>query len=254
MSRSAAAEIAQLAFFHWISTSARRSRWIDPGSGRTGHWSDYSRGVAAMIAGIWRGIGGANLVIKSDVPIGAGLSSSAAIEVSVAFALLAVVGRTLDRREIVAFVSVRSTSLRARSAALWTSTFPALARPTTPFFSTAALSLTNLLHIPSDVRIVVCNTMVKHELSGGEYNQRRADCEDGVRTPATPDSLISALCAIRHVTAGSVWRGDAGAGLPPVSPRCLRECSCSGCGPGATTKRTGPVRPPDGRIPPKPSR
>ena len=38
-----------------------------------------------------------------------------------------------------------------------------------------------LLKIEDRVRIVVCNTMVKHELAAGEYNRRRADCETGVR-------------------------------------------------------------------------
>jgi len=37
-----------------------------------------------------------------------------------------------------------------------------------------------LLPIPADIRLVVCNSMVKHELAVGEYNRRRADCEIGV--------------------------------------------------------------------------
>ncbi len=39
----------------------------------------------------------------------------------------------------------------------------------------------DLLPLPENVRLVICNTMVKHELAGGEYNRRRAECEEGVR-------------------------------------------------------------------------
>ncbi len=39
----------------------------------------------------------------------------------------------------------------------------------------------DLLPLPGQVSLVICNTMVKHELAGGEYNTRRAECEEGVR-------------------------------------------------------------------------
>src|SRR4051812_43248420 len=62
---------------------------------RTGEWSDYVFGVAALLDE-QQGLTGADLLIQSDVPEGAGLSSSAALEVSTGFALLDLSGRTID--------------------------------------------------------------------------------------------------------------------------------------------------------------
>jgi galactokinase len=56
--------------------------------GRTNHWSDYVRGVAGVLQSAGHQLHGANLAIRSDVPLGSGLSSSAALEVSTAWALL----------------------------------------------------------------------------------------------------------------------------------------------------------------------
>jgi galactokinase len=50
-----------------------------------------------------------------------------------------------------------------------------------------------LLPLPEEVRLVACNTMVKHELAGGEYNRRRADCEEAVRLLSPALSRIHAL-------------------------------------------------------------
>ena len=60
------------------------------------HWSDYVVGVAAILRRSGHAIGGATLLIHSDVPLGAGLSSSAALEVGVATALLDLAGATAE--------------------------------------------------------------------------------------------------------------------------------------------------------------
>src|SRR5262249_55683047 len=63
-------------------------------------WSDYVIGVAVMLEKAGHQIHGASLRIRSDIPIGAGLSSSAAIEVATACALASNSGLDLDRREL----------------------------------------------------------------------------------------------------------------------------------------------------------
>src|SRR5438105_2719590 len=64
------------------------------------HWSNYVRGVAAMLQQRGARLRGADLLISGDVPIGAGLSSSAALEVAVALALLANSNAELDRMQL----------------------------------------------------------------------------------------------------------------------------------------------------------
>src|SRR2546428_7666332 len=65
-----------------------------------GHWSDYPQGVAATLEQAGHQLGGANMLIDSDVPIGSGLGSSAAIEVATGCALLDSAGVKIDRLEL----------------------------------------------------------------------------------------------------------------------------------------------------------
>src|SRR5437867_2020524 len=67
-----------------------------PGSRRRGVWFDYVEGVAQALIARGSVLRGADLLIESSVPVGAGLSSSAALEVSIGFALLTVSGQELD--------------------------------------------------------------------------------------------------------------------------------------------------------------
>src|SRR5262245_15381172 len=69
----------------------------NPGMGRTGSWGDYVRGVAAVLERQGQRLRGADVQIDSDVPTGAGLSSSAALEVAVGYGLLDLAGATIDR-------------------------------------------------------------------------------------------------------------------------------------------------------------
>lgn len=80
------------------------------------HWSDYPLGVAVKLQEAGHHLQGANLLIRGDVPIGSGLSSSAAIEVSTGLALLENAGLSIDRLELAKvcqkaeneFVGIRS--------------------------------------------------------------------------------------------------------------------------------------------------
>src|SRR5580704_6273502 len=65
------------------------------------HWSDFIRGVAATLQEAGHALCGANLVIHGGVPLGAGLSSSASLEVSLALALTSLSGITVPRLDLV---------------------------------------------------------------------------------------------------------------------------------------------------------
>jgi galactokinase len=145
------------------------------------HWSDYIHGVALMLQRADVALCGADIAIYSDVPSGAGLSSSAALEVSVACALLAASNRTLPLAEIAKlcqraendFVGAR-VGIMDQFASCFGSAHHAI------LLDCRSLAY-KLLPLPAGVTMVICNTMVKHEHSGGEYNDRRAQCEEGVR-------------------------------------------------------------------------
>jgi len=161
------------------------------------HWSDYVAGVALMLQRLGIAITGADLAILSTIPSGVGLSSSAALEVSIASALLAVSNRSLGLLEIaklcqraeVEFVGAR-VGIMDQFASCFGSAGHAL------LLDCRSLAHT-LFPSPPGIAMVVCNTMVKHGHSGGEYNQRRAQCEQGVQIL---ESLLPEINALRDVS------------------------------------------------------
>ena len=188
---------AALGFYTYVAVGARSDRRLSVYSldfdetvdleidalapGRTGHWSDYVRGVAAGLRA--RGVhsGGANLVIKGEVPIGAGLSSSAAIEVSTAVALLSTAAAHLERREIAAVCQRAEHEYAGAQCGIMDQFISCFGQANHALLLDCRTLAYEPLPIPESVRIVICNSMVKHELAGGEYNRRRADCEAGVQ-------------------------------------------------------------------------
>ena len=157
------------------------------------HWSDYVHGVALMLHRAGVALCGADMAIYSDVPSGAGLSSSAALEVSVARALLAASGRTLALTEVAKlcqraeneFVGAR-VGIMDQFASCFGSSHHAI------LLDCRSLEY-KLLPLPAGVAMVICNTMVKHGHSGGEYNERRAQCEEGVQLLKRHFPAIQAL-------------------------------------------------------------
>jgi galactokinase len=143
-------------------------------------WARYIQGVAHELrrAGVaLRGIEG---VIGGELPIGAGLSSSAALEVAAALALLAAADATLDRRQVallaqraeVEFVGVRCGIMDQFAVALAESGHALL-------LDCRTLDLSHV-PIPSRLVLVVCDTGVRRTLEESAYNERRRECEEVV--------------------------------------------------------------------------
>ena len=160
-------------------------------------WSDYVHGVALMLQKSGVTLPGSDLVIHSNVPTGAGLSSSAALEVSVASALLVSSGSTLPLKEVARlcqraeneFVGAR-VGIMDQFASCFGSAGHAI------LLDCRSLEY-QLLALSEGITMVICNTMVKHGHSDGEYNDRRAQCEEGVRILK---QYYPAVQALRDVT------------------------------------------------------
>jgi galactokinase len=154
---------------------------IDHGNGPRGHWSDYVRGVAKVLRTQGVGAGGADLLIHSDVPIGAGLSSSAAIEVAAAFALLNSASQKLAPIEI-AKACQRAEHEYVGSMCGIMDQFVACFGQAGHTLMLDCRSLTyELLPAGQNTQIVVCDTGVRHKHASSGYNERRADCDAAVR-------------------------------------------------------------------------
>jgi galactokinase len=184
--------------------------------GPTGHWSDYSRGVAGVLRDRGMKIAGANLIIKGDVPIGAGLSSSAAIEVATAFALLSLSEVTLDRRAIASACQRAEHEYAGAKCGIMDQFISCFGEAAHALLLDCRSLEYELLPVPASARIVVCNTMVKHELASGEYNLRRADCEAGVQIL---QSKYPSVRALRDATQAEL--NECGDAMPE---RVFRRC------------------------------
>jgi galactokinase len=185
---------------------------------RRGHWSDYPVGVAVMLERAGHRVRGARLRIRSEVPMGSGLSSSAAVEVATACALVANSGLSIDRKELALlcqkaeneFVGAR-VGIMDQFVALFGKERKAL------LLDCRSLDF-KLLPLPPEVRLVVCNTMVKHELASSAYNERRAQCEAGVKYLS---SFLPNIRALRDVTLEQLE--EFGRDLPEVVYRRSRH-------------------------------
>jgi len=144
------------------------------------HWSDYPVGVAVTLERAGYHLRGGRLEIKSEVPMGSGLSSSAALEVSTASALAASSNLVIDRKELALLCQKAENEFVGARVGIMDQ-FVALFGEEQRALMLDCRSLEyKQLPVPPSVRLVVCNTMVKHALASSAYNERRAQCEAGV--------------------------------------------------------------------------
>jgi galactokinase len=153
----------------------------DPALRPRKHWSDYVCGVALMLSTAGYQISGANLLIESNVPLGAGLSSSAALEVAVATALLGISRLAMDRLQLAKLCQRAENEFVGARCGIMDQFICSHAKPDTALLLDCRSLEYQALPIAPDFTLVACNTMVKHDLATGAYNQRRAECEEGVR-------------------------------------------------------------------------
>jgi galactokinase len=157
------------------------------------HWSDFIRGVAAVLQVDGYRLSGANLLIEGQVPIGAGLSSSASLEVATALAWLAISRTECPPLNLVKMCQRAEHEYVGTRCGIMDQFVAVFGRVGHALMLDCRSLEYEALGIPNDVRLVICNSMVKHELAAGEYNRRRADCETGVKILRQQLSKISAL-------------------------------------------------------------
>jgi len=179
------------------------------------HWSDYVRGVALMLERAGVRLRGADLLVGTSIPIGGGLSSSAALEVAAGQALLTLAAAPVELRALALACQRAENEVVGNRCGIMDQFIACFGEAGRAVLLDCRSLEHRALPLPDDVRVVVCDTLVRHQLAGSEYNARRADCEEGVRRLAIGRGEVRAL---RDLTLEDLERG---ADLPPVM---LRRC------------------------------
>jgi len=141
---------------------------------RRGDWSDYIVGVARELDSQGFAIEPANLLIRSTVPEGSGLSSSAALEVSSALALLG--GRPLDRLEIARLAQRAESHFVGMPCGIMDQYVSLFGREHTAVELDCRTFQSRHVALPDGIAFVAVNSMVKHALSGSAYAERVREC------------------------------------------------------------------------------
>jgi galactokinase len=145
-------------------------------------WANYFRGVAAELIGAGIPLTGMDALISNTLPVGGGLSSSAAIEVGTALAFLTLAGETMDPARIALLCQKAEHEFALVPCGIMDQMIVSSARANhATLYDCRSGAKTYVPLDENEVRVVIVNSMVKHELSGGEYAERRHQCEEAVR-------------------------------------------------------------------------
>lgn len=156
-------------------------------------WTDYVQGVAVVLKQSGRLLRGANMLIQSEVPIGSGLSSSAAIEVATGLALLSNSGEPMKKLDLARACQRAENEFVGARCGIMDQFAACFGQPGHALLLDCRSLESRPLPLPAEVALVICDSGVRHELAGGEYNTRRAQCESGVRVLARHRPQIHAL-------------------------------------------------------------
>src|SRR5579875_2751088 len=144
-----------------------------------GHWSGYPLGVVKILREARFPIPPFSLTIQGDVPLGAGLSSSASIEVATALAALNLAKSDPPREEIAKLCQRAENVYVGANCGIMDQFIACRGAENNALLLDCRSLEYRLAPIPPTVSLVIANTMVKHAHAGGEYGIRRGEVEEG---------------------------------------------------------------------------
>lgn len=186
------------------------------------HWTSYVAGVAEGLLSRGARLGGFDLLICSDVPPGAGLSSSAALEVATALALAYLCGEPLESQELIDLCRSAERDYAGAPCGLMDQTVSLLARDGAALLLDCRTRETS--HVPAQLpgwQWLIIDSGVRHELAAGEYAQRQREC---VAASDYFRRRNPGVRALRDLTSDMV-RAHASQMTPPTAARALHVVS-----------------------------
>ncbi|MFN2458985.1 MAG: galactokinase [Chitinophagaceae bacterium] len=159
-----------------------------------GRWTNYVLGVVDQLLKHGYTLQGFNLAVGGDVPIGAGLSSSAAVECSTIFALNEIFNLNISKLEMVKRAQKAEHEFSGVMCGIMDQ-FASMYGKKDHVIKLDCLTL-DYEYVPlklDGIKVVLLNTNVKHSLASSEYNTRRAQCEEGVTLVKKHFSEVTSL-------------------------------------------------------------
>jgi galactokinase len=159
-------------------------------------WGDYVLGVARELLRAGFPVEPCNLMVMSTVPPGAGLSSSASFEVSVALALLG--DRTMDPVELAKLCRRAENDFVGMPCGIMDQYISLFGRENAAILIDCRSLASKVVPLPEDVAFVIVNSMVKHELGSTAYRRRVAECGSAVAAIRERRPEIESLRDVAH--------------------------------------------------------
>lgn len=165
-----------------MNFAERKELKLDALSRQEGGWSDYIQGILCELLNDGYKIGGFEGAIYGNIPMGAGLGSSAALEIAVAYGLSRLFSFDIPGLELVKLCQKAENNFVGANCGIMDQYVSCYARRGKALFLDTRSLTHQFVDLPlQDVGILVIDTGVKHTLASSEYNKRREECEEGVR-------------------------------------------------------------------------
>lgn len=156
-------------------------------------WSNYLRGVCAILEDAGFPLRGAEIFFAGDVPLGSGLSSSAALEVVTAITMLSLAGRSLPGEEIARLTQKSENEFVGTRCGIMDMFISALGKAQHALLIDCRSLKSHAVPMPAGIKLIIGDTSVRRGLVDSEYNTRRQQCEEGVATLKQQLPNINAL-------------------------------------------------------------
>jgi galactokinase len=178
---------------HSVNLNADFEFEMDAPQQPRGDWSDYIRGTVLALAASGHRLSGADIAIESTLPMGSGLSASAALEVSIGYALLAVSCEKIDLLALAKIGQRAENEFVGMRCGIMDQFVSCHGVAGCAILLDCRSLEWRPIRIDPSVRIVVSNTMVHHRLAGSEFNLRRQECEEATAFLSTRFDGVTAL-------------------------------------------------------------
>jgi galactokinase len=179
-------------------------------------WANYFKGVVWALARRGLALPACEATVTGDLPQGAGLSSSAAYEVATLLVLRALGGFALSTLEVAQLAREAENGFVGVACGIMDQMASVFGEPGRALLLDCRSRARESVAIPPGLKIVVVNSGVRHALASSEYNQRRAECEEGVRLLS---ASLPGVTALRDVTVADLLRH-----LPTLPEVVARRC------------------------------